>query len=70
MSNLEQEDVVKALIQLVTLRYLIDDRCHNEELEYLKKIGNTLYYELNDANAKEAFLIWLNKKMEDEKGLD
>ena len=62
MTNLKQEEIVKALIQLVNTRYLIDDGYHNEELWYLIKVSNVLFNELNDAN-KERFQIWLDKKM-------
>ena len=43
MSNLEQEEILKALIQLVNVRYLIDDGYHNKELCELIKVSNTLY---------------------------
>ena len=62
MTNLKQEEIVKALIQLVNTRYLIDDGYHNEELWYLIKVSNVLFNELNDAN-KDRFQIWLDKKM-------
>ena len=64
MTNLKQEEIVKALIQLVNTRYLIDDGYHNEELWYLIKVSNVLFNELNDAN-KERFQIWLGKKMKE-----
>ena len=64
MTNLKQEEIGKALIQLVNVRYLIDDGYHNEELGELIKVSNTLFYELNDAN-KEKFQIWLDKKMKE-----
>ena len=64
MTNLKQEEIVKALIQLVNVRYLIDDGYHNKELWDLIKVSNVLFNELNDAN-KERFLIWLDKKMEE-----
>ena len=64
MTNLKQEEIVKALIQLVNTRYLIDDGYHNEELWYLIKVSNVLFNELNDEN-KELFLIWLHKKMKE-----
>ena len=56
MTNLKQEEVAKALIQLVNVRYLIDDGYHNNELGNLIKVSNTLFYELNDVN-KEKFQI-------------
>lgn len=62
MTNLKQEEIVKALIQLVNIRYLIDDGCHYEELWDLIKVSNVLFNELNDAN-KDLFQIWLDKKM-------
>ena len=64
MTNLKQEEIGKALIQLVNIRYLIDDGYHNKELGDLIKVGNVLFNELNDAN-KERFQIWLDKKMKD-----
>ena len=64
MTNLKQEEIGKALIQLVNVRYLIDDGYHNKELCDLIKVGNVLFNELNDAN-KERFQIWLDKKMKE-----
>ena len=64
MTNLKQEEIEKALIQLVNIRYLIDDGYHNKELGDLIKVGNVLFNELNDAN-KERFQIWLDKKMKE-----
>ena len=64
MTNLKQEEIGKALIQLVNIRYLIDDGYHNKELGELIKVGNTLFEELNDAN-KIKFQIWLDKKMKE-----
>ena len=64
MTNLKQEEIVKALIQLVNVRYLIDDGYHNKELWDLIKVSNVLFNELNDAN-KERFQIWLDKKMKE-----
>ena len=61
MTNLKQKEIGKALIQLVNIRYLIDDGYHNKELVDLIKVGNVLFNELNDAN-KERFQIWLDKK--------
>ena len=61
MTNLKQEEIGKALIQLVNIRYLIDDGYHNKELCELVKVGNTLFEELSDANKRE-FQIWLDKK--------
>ena len=64
MTNLKQEEIGKALIQLVNIRYLIDDGYHNKELGDLIKVGNVLFNELDDAN-KERFQIWLDKKMKE-----
>lgn len=64
MTNLKQEKIGKALIQLVNIRYLIDDGYHNKELGDLIKVSNVLFNELNDAN-KERFQIWLGKKMKE-----
>ena len=68
MTNLKQEEIEKALIQLVNIRYLIDDGYHNKELGELIKVSNTLFEELSDAN-KIVFQIWLDKKM-NENGID
>lgn len=65
MTNLKQEEIGKALIQLVNIRYLIDDGYHNKELGDLIKVSNVLFNELNDAN-KERFQIWLGKKMKED----
>ena len=62
MTNLKQEEIEKALIQLVNIRYLIDDGYHNKELGELIKVSNTLFEELSDAN-KVKFQICLDKKM-------
>ena len=64
MTNLKQDEICKALIQLVNVRYLIDDGYHNKELGELIKVGNTLFEELSDAN-KIKFQIWINKKMKE-----
>ena len=64
MTNLKQEEIRKALIQLVNIRYLIDDGYHNKELGELIKVGNTLFEELSDAN-KIKFQVWLDKKMKE-----
>lgn len=64
MTNLKQKEIGKALIQLVNIRYLIDDGYHNKELGDLIKVGNVLFNELNDVN-KERFQIWLDKKMKE-----
>ena len=64
MTNLKQEEILKALIQLVNVRYLIDDGYHNKELCELIKVDNTLFEELSDTN-KMVFQIWLNKKMKE-----
>lgn len=66
MAHLEQEDLVKALIQLVNVRYLIDDGYHHNELMNIVKVSANLFNELNDVN-KRKFQIWLAKKMK-EKG--
>ena len=64
MTNLKQEEIGKALIQLVNIRYLIDDGYHNKELGELIKVGNTLFEELDDEN-KIKFQIWLDKKIKE-----
>ena len=64
MTNLKQENIGKALIQLVNVRYMIDDGYHNKELGDLIKVSNVLFNELNDAN-KERFQIWLGKEMKE-----
>ena len=64
MTNLKQEEIEKALIQLVNIRYLIDDGYHYKEIGDLIKVSNVLFNELNDAN-KERFQIWLGKKMKE-----
>ena len=64
MTNLKQEEILKALIQLVNIRYLIDDGYHNKELCELIKVSNTLFEELSDKN-KITFQIWLDKKMKE-----
>ena len=64
MTNLKQGEIGKALIQLVNIRYLIDDGYHNKELGDLIKVSNVLFNELNDAN-KERLQIWLDKKMKE-----
>ena len=65
MTNLKQEELGKALIQLVNVRYLIDDGYHNNELVNLFEVGNVLFNELNDAN-KIKFQVWLKKRMDEE----
>lgn len=62
MTNLKQDEISKALIQIINVRYLIDDGYHNKELGELIKVGNTLFEELSYAN-KIKFQIWLDKKM-------
>ena len=64
MTNLKQKEIGKALLQLVNVRYLIDDGYHNKELGDLIKVSNILFNELNDVN-KEKFQRWLYKKMEE-----
>ena len=64
MTNLKQEEIGKALIQLVNIRYLIDDGYRNKELGELIKVSNTLFEELSDAN-KIKFQIWFDKKMKE-----
>ena len=64
MTNLKQEEILKSLIQLVNVRYLIDDGYHNKELCELIKVSNTLFEELSDAN-KIKFQMWLDKKMKE-----
>lgn len=61
---MKQEEIAKSLIQLVNVRYLIDDGYHNRELCELVRVSNTLFHELNDAN-KQKFQIWLEKKMKE-----
>ena len=61
MTNLKQEEILKALIQLVNM---INDGHHNKELGDLKKVSNVLFNELNYAN-RERFLICLDKKMKE-----
>lgn len=65
MTNLKQEELGKALIQLINVRYLIDDGYHNNELVNLVEVGNALFNELNDAN-KIKFQVWLKKRMDEE----
>ena len=65
MTNLKQEEIGKALIQLFNVRSLIDDGYHNKEIRDLIKVSNTLFKELNYAN-KEKFQIWYDKKMEED----
>ena len=65
MAHLKQEDLAKALIQLVNVRYLIDDGYHHNELVNLVKVSDNLFNELNDVN-KRKFQIWLDKKMKEE----
>ena len=50
MTNLKQEEIFILLIQLVNVRYLIDDGYHNKELCELIKVSNTLFEELSYAN--------------------
>ena len=64
MTNLKQEEILKSLIQLVNVRYLIDDGYHNKELCELIEVGNTLFEELSDVN-KITFQMWLDKKMKE-----
>ena len=65
MTNLKQEEIGKALIQLVNVRYLIDDGYHNKELGELIKVSNTLFEELSDANKKK-LQVWIDKKMKED----
>ena len=69
MTNLKHEEIEKALIQLVNIRYLIDDGYHNKELGELIKVSNTLFEELSDEN-KIKFKIWIDKKKMKENELD
>lgn len=64
MTNLKQEDLIKALIQLVNVRYLIDDGCHDLELMRVKIVIFNLFNELNDASRRE-FEVWLDKKIKE-----
>ena len=68
MTNLKQEEILKALIQLANVRHLIDDGYHNKEICELIKVSNVLFEELSDEN-KIKFQTWINKKME-ENGID
>ena len=61
MTNLKQEEIGKALIQLFNVRSLIDDGYHNKEIRDLIKVSNILFKELNDAN-KEKFQLWYDTK--------
>ena len=45
MTNLKQEKIGKALIQLVNMRYLIDDGHHNKEIGDLIKVRKILLNE-------------------------
>lgn len=64
MTNMKQEDLIKALIQLVNVRYLIDDGYHDLELVRVKVIIFNLFNELNDASRRE-FEVWLDKKIKE-----
>ena len=64
MTKLKQVEIAEALIQLVNVRYWIDDGFHENELVNLVKVSNTLFDELNDVN-KAKFQMWLTKKMEE-----
>lgn len=64
MANLKQEEIGKALIQLVNTINMINDGHHNKELGDLINVSNVVFNELNNAN-KELFLIWLDKKMKE-----
>ena len=64
MTNLKQEEIGKALIQLVNTINMINDGHHNKELGDLINVSNVVFNELNNAN-KERFLIWLDKKMKE-----
>ena len=64
MTNLKQNEIGKALIQIVNVRYLIDDGYHNKELCELSKVSNTLFEQLNYAN-KIKFQTWLDEKMKE-----
>lgn len=61
MTKLKQVEIAEALIQLVNVRYLIDDGFHENELVNLIKVSNTLFDDLNNAN-KAKFQLWLTKK--------
>lgn len=63
---MKQEDLTKALIQLVNVRYLINDGDHDLEFVRVNVIIFNLLNELNDANRKE-FGVWLVKKIKEEK---
>lgn len=62
---MKQKEIAKCLIELVNIRYRIDDGYHNKELVELIRVSNTLFNELSDNN-KIAFQKWLEKKMEKE----
>lgn len=64
MTNLKQEGLIKALIQLVNVRYLIDDGCHDLELMRVKIVIFNLFNELNDTSRRE-FEVWLDKKIKE-----
>lgn len=65
MTNLKQEDLARALIQLVNVRYLIGDGYHTNEVVNIVKVIGTLFDELDD-DCRRAFLIWLDEKMKKE----
>lgn len=65
MTNLKQEDLARALIQLVNVRYLIGDGYHTNEVVNIIKVIRTLFDELDD-DVRRAFLIWLDEKMKKE----
>ena len=65
MTNLKQEEICTALINLINVRYLIDDGYHNKELGELIKVSNTLFEELSDANKKK-LQVWLDKKIKED----
>ena len=64
MTKLKQEEIGKALIQLVNTINMINDGHHNKELGDLINVSNVVFNELNNAN-KERFLIWLDKKIKE-----
>ena len=59
----QQEKLVKSLIQIVNIMYLLEGE-HQEEVNQLAEIGNSLIEKLNDTN-KIKFQIWLKHKMEE-----
>ena len=57
MTNLKQEEIGNALIQLSNVRLLIDDGYHSKEICELIKISNVLFEELIDSIMLFLFLL-------------